>query len=151
MCEVTDEIGRAVELLQLAGTVNRLPCAEAEDVNCQVLARFVDGNHLRWWWEAFAESQSVVFDDGLGYQRICMLVPDASERCWFIVESQASSPYPVYEASPEEVSSILGECSFFEYYIVSKDLSWLVCENHHGVVIGCGDPVGRRIKAMAGE
>jgi hypothetical protein len=150
MCELTDEIDRAVEFLQLTGSVKRLPRAEVEDVNRQVLARFADGNRLRWWWEAFTESQSAVFDDGLGYQRISMLVPDAGERCWFIVESQASSSYPVYEASPEEIASILGECFFFEYYIVPKDYSWLVCENHHGVVIGCGEPVGSRIKAMAG-
>lgn len=87
MCEVTDEIDSAVELLQLTGNVRRLPHAEAEDVCRQVLARFADGNHLRWWWEAFRESQSAVFDDGLGYQRIPILIPDASERCWFIVES----------------------------------------------------------------
>jgi hypothetical protein len=150
MCEVTDEIDRAVALLQLAGSVNRLPRAEAEDVNREVLARFADGNHLSWWWEAFRQSQSAAFDDGLGYQRMSMLVPDVGERCWFIVESRASSSYPAYEASPIEIASILGECFCFEYYIVPKDYSWLVCENHHGVVMGCGEPVESRIKAMDG-
>lgn len=150
MCEVIDEIDRAVELLQLTSSVNRLPLAEAEDVNRQVLARFADGNHSRWWWESFPESQSAVFDDGLGYQRISMLVPDANERCWFIVESHASSPYSVYDASPADIASILGECFCFEYYIVPRDFSWLICENHHGVVIGCGEPIESRIKAMAG-
>jgi hypothetical protein len=150
MCEVTDEIDRAVALLQLTGSVKRLPRAEAEDINRKVLARFADGNHLRWWWESFRESQSAAFDDGLGYQRIPMLVPDASERCWFVVESRVSSSYPVYEASPEEIASIIGECFCFEYYLVHKDLSWLICENHHGAMIGCGEPVEGRIKAMAG-
>ncbi len=148
MCEVTDEIDRAVESLQLADDVNKLPCAEAEDVNRQVLARFADGKHSRWWWDSFRDSQCAVFDDGPGYQRIPLLVPDASERCWFIVESDASHSFPVYEAAPEAITSILGECFCFEYYIVPKDLSWLVCENHHGAVIGCGEAVKDRIQAM---
>lgn len=148
ICVVIDEVDRAVEFLQLTRNVNRLPCAEAENINRQVLARFAPGNHSRWWWESFRESQSAVFDDGLGYQRIPMLVPDVSERCWFIVESDASNSYPVYDASPEDIISILGECFCFEYYIVAKDLSWLVCENHHGAVIGCGHTVGDRMKAM---
>lgn len=149
MCEVTDEIDRAVRLLKLTGSLRRIPQAEAENVNRQVLARFADGNQSRWWWESLRESQSAVIDDGLGYQRIPLLVPEAGERCWFIVEGDAFNSYPVYDASPEDIKRILGECFFFEYYIVPKDLSWLVCENHHGVMIGCGDLVGNRITAMA--
>jgi hypothetical protein len=149
MCEITDEIDRAIELLHLKRKVGRLSLAEAGEVNRTVLARFSDGNNRRWWWEAFQKSESVSFDDGMGYQRVLILVPNADERCWFIVESQEPGPYPVYEASPAEVVGILGECFGFEYYIVPKDLSWLVCENHHGRVIGCGESVEDEIRRVA--
>lgn len=149
MCEVTDEIDRAIESLQLKGKVARLSRAEAEEVNRAVLARFAGGKDRRWWWEAFPQSESVSFDDGLGYQRVPLLVPNAGERCWFIVESQERGPYPVYEASPEEAVGIIGECFGFEYYIAPKDLSWLVCENHHGRVVGCGASVEDAIRRVA--
>jgi hypothetical protein len=149
MCEVTDEIDRAIESLQLKGKVARLSRAEAEEVNRTVLARFAGGNNRRWWWEAFQQSESVSFDDVLGYQRVPILVPNAGERCWFIIESQECGPYPVYETSPEDAVDIIGECFGFEYYIVSKDLSWLVCENHHGRVIGCGESVEDAIRRVS--
>jgi hypothetical protein len=149
MCELTDEIDRAVESLQLKGTVVRLSRADAEAINRTVLARFAGGNDRRWWWEAFPESESVSFDDGQGYRRIPVLVPNAGEHCWFIVESREPGPYPVYEVSPEEAVGIIGECFGFEYYLVPKDLSWLVCENHHGIVIGCGALVEAAIRRLS--
>jgi len=138
MCEVTDEIDRALESLRLKGKVTRLSRAEAEDVNRAVLTRFADGKDRRWWWEAFTQSEFVSFDEGPGYRHVLDLVRDVRERCWLIVESEDVGPYAVYEACPEEAASILGECFGFEYYLVAKDLSWLVCENHHGRIIGCG-------------
>ena len=149
MCEVTEEIDRAIESLQLKGKVVRLLRPGAEEVNRTVLARFAGGKDRRWWWEAFPQSESVSFDDGLGYQRVPIVVPNPREQCWFIVEGQEGGPYPVYEASPEEAVSIIGECFGFEYYIVPKDLSWLVCENHHGIVIGCGKSVEDAIRRVA--
>lgn len=149
MCEVADEIDRAIESLQLKSKVARLSHPEAEEVNRTVLARFSGGKDRRWWWEAFPQSESVSFEDGRGYQRVPLVVPNPSERCWLIVEGQESEPYPVYEASPEEAVSIIGKCFGFEYYIVPKDLSWLVCENHHGRVIGCGKFVEEAIRRVA--
>lgn len=149
MCEVTEEIDRALVSLQLHGKVSRLSHAEADEVNRAVLSRFADGNDRRWWWEAFPQSESVSFDGNLGYQIVPTLVPSIHERCWFIVEGQENGPYPVYDASPEEAVSIIGECFGFEYYIVPKDLSWLVCENHHGRVIGCGRSIEEAIRRVA--
>ena len=150
MCEVTDEIDRAIDTLNLKGRVLRIACESAAEVNRAVLERFAGGKDRRWWWEAFSrQAASVSFEDGLGYKRVPRLVPSATERCWFIVESQSLGPYPVYDASPEEAASIIGECFGFEYYIVPKDLSWLICENHHGRVMGCGVVIEGAIKKVA--
>lgn len=142
MREVTDEIERAIDSLQLKARVIKLSRVEAETVTRSVIERYVGGKSRRWWWEAFPlSSESVSFDDGLGYQRISTLVPNALERCWFIVEGHESEQYHVYEACPEDASAIIGECFGFEYYVAPKDLSWIICENHHGRVIGCGSAV----------
>jgi hypothetical protein len=44
----------------------------------------------------------------------------------------------VYDATPAVVQQIIGECYGFEYYLIAKNLSWLLCENHHDMVIAVG-------------
>ncbi|MBK8286373.1 MAG: hypothetical protein IPK97_16685 [Ahniella sp.] len=151
MCGVSDEIDRAIESLQLKGSVRKVSRVEAEEINRMVLVQFAGGKDRRRWWESFLHSESVSFDDDLVFQRIPSLVPDAGERCWFIAESPERGPYPVYEASPQQASGIIGECFGFEYYIVPKDLSWLICENHHASVIGCGVAVEEAIRRLAAQ
>jgi hypothetical protein len=43
------------------------------------------------------------------------------------------------------ITSLIGETSVFEYYIVPKKLDWLLCENHDKL-IGIEEPVIARIK-----
>jgi hypothetical protein len=74
------------------------------------------------------------------------LVPDASEHVWFIVEDDSLPFYPVYDAIPRAISAVIGECYGFEYYIVQRDLEWLLCENHHNRMIGVGKNVEERFR-----
>ena len=36
----------------------------------------------------------------------------------------------------------------FEYYIVSKKFEWLLGEDHHGVLIGIGQPMAEKIEYL---
>ena len=140
---VTDEIQSAMKLLGLKEqNIQLLPDKEGQLVFSDLLNTFVEGADRRWWWEAFKEeSKSITFDDGLGFERIVELVPNKKETIWFIAEETQLPFYPVYETTPEVVQKIIGECYGFEYYIIPKDKSWLLCENHHNRVIGIGEPV----------
>lgn len=149
MHAVADEIDLAIASLGLDGKVTRLSPPEAAKVNQAAESRFVVGGERRRWWEAFPTAESVWFDDGFGYQRLPVLVQDASDVGWFIVAAAEPGPYPVYEASPADAVGIVGECSGFEYYIVARDLSWRVCENHYGCIIGSGTPVEAAIRRLA--
>lgn len=148
MHAVADEIDRAIASLGLDGKVTRLSPPEAAKINQAVESRFVGSSEQRWWWDALPTAESVSFDDALGYQRIPIVVPNASDVGWFIVEGAEPGPYPVHEASPADAVAIVGECSGFEYYLVARDLSWLVCENHHGCIIGSGAPVDAAIRRL---
>jgi hypothetical protein len=46
------------------------------------------------------------------------------------------------------IAELLGDLYGFEYYIVSKKFEWLLCEDHHGVLIGVGQPVIERIENL---
>jgi hypothetical protein len=148
MSDVTDEVGMAIGRLALSERVQRLPVEDAARINAELLNSFVVGGDRRWWWEAFREpSASKAFPDDMGFEHIVELVPNRAEKCWFVVEDTSSDSYPVYEATPEDVVSIVGECFAFEYYIAPKSKHWLICENHHGRIIGVGEEIVRAIGA----
>jgi len=110
------------------------------------LSRFTGGVDARWWWEHFTlPDTSVRFDDGSGYLRILELVPDGHEKVWFVAEDGLLPYYPVYDATPMAAQQVICECYRFEYYLISKDLSWLLCENHHDYVVAIGEDIQRRM------
>jgi hypothetical protein len=150
MSDVTEEVGMAIVRLDLCERVQRLPDEEAARVNAELLSSFVIGGERRWWWEAFHKPVvSKAFPDDKGFEHIVDLVPNRTEKCWFVVEDTDSGSYPVYEATPEDAASIVGECFAFEYYIAPKSKRWLICENHHGRIIGIGEEVIHAINEVA--
>ncbi len=58
--------------------------------------------------------------------------------------------YPVYEGTPEAIQAVIGECYGFEYYLVAKDLSWLICETHHDDMIAIGTEVEEHLRQLDG-
>jgi hypothetical protein len=148
--EITDEIEAAIQGLNLSGVVRQLPEEEAVPLHAKIQAAFVDIPGRRWWWEGFTQPCATAqFADDNGFTRLPLLVPLPKEPCWFVAEDTDSSLYPIYEATPEQAARIIGECFAFEYYLVAKNLQWLICENHHGRVIGMGEAVVAAIEAVA--
>ena len=144
------EILRAVQALGLTpDEFLVLTESNAQEVRARVLAKFVPSGHRRWWWEDFKGAEREV-PDGTGWKLPSVIAPDPDARVWFIAEDEQDRVYPVFETTVAHASSVLGECYAFEYYIVAKDLSWLVCENHHNVVMAVGALVEARLAAHAG-
>ena len=83
-----------------------------------------------------------------GWKYLSALVPNPNDSIWFIAEDDELPFYPVYEATPRAIEMLIGECSFFEYYLVAKDMSWLLCENHHDCLIGVGSQVTSRLSEL---
>jgi hypothetical protein len=112
---------------------------EARALTAAFLSRFTGGVDARWWWEHFRlPVATATFADGKGFTRISALVPDAREKVWFVAEDDQVPYFPVYEATPADAQEVIGECYGFEYYLIAKDLSWLLCENHHDTMIAVG-------------
>jgi len=100
-----------------------------------------EGLHAQWWWESLRNQVwSAHPEDGLS---VVTGILTPADRYWFVAESWApakkESEFWLYEATGAAILRILSEAHFHEYYIVEKKMWWLLCENHHGVVIGCGD------------
>ena len=79
------------------------------------------------------------------------IVPDPSEHVWFIVEETNLPFYPVYDATTLAAQAVIGECYGFEYYLVAKTMTWILCENHHGRLIGVGNEICDRLGKLLSE
>ena len=147
MSSVKDEIHAALRKLGLSAQIFReLPDCEGESAYRKALRHFVPVGEPRWWWEHFISSVSVDFPAGNGWEHITEFVPDASEHVWFIVEDDSLAFYPVYDATPTALRAVIAECYGFEYYIVQRELQWLLCETHHNRMVGVGRVIEERLR-----
>jgi hypothetical protein len=151
--EITQEIEEARKTLGLSESDLRLlPDEEGISVYKTAEQRFVKTSGLTWWWEDFRfPVTSVCFHDGKGWERLIELVPSVNEKIWFIAGEDGSRYGPVYEASTQIIQQVIGECYCFEYYLVAKDWSWLIGENHHDVVFAIGEPVESKLKQYSAQ
>ncbi|WMS86585.1 DUF6756 family protein [Pleionea litopenaei] len=97
-----------------------------------------------WLWEAIEEPYaSYQPDDGI--EELNSLLCH-SDTYWFIA-SDEDGKYWVLEGTGEAIVSVLSETRYFEYYITNKEISWLICENHHGVMVLKGPIASERENA----
>ncbi len=74
----------------------------------------------------------------------------SEETVWFVAEDERGTKqngnFWLYEGKIKPIVSLLGEMIAFEYYLVPKKLDWLLCETHHDVLVGVGEPIVERLK-----
>ncbi len=147
---VKDEIKDAVEKLQLEPVEFReLPDAEARHVFDLALSTFCSGVDRRWWWEGFTKKYTAAqFNNEKAFEYITELVPNPYEQVWFIAEDVTLPFYPVYEATPVAARAVIGECYGFEYYLIAKDMRWLLCENHHDTLFAIGQEIEEQLTKL---
>ena len=148
---VTEEINNAIQELSLnESEIHLLSNEDSEPLYFELLNTFVKGGDRRWWWESFSKpAESVHFTNGKGFEIITEIVPNKKELVWFVAEDDQLPTYPIYEATPDAINKIIGECYGFEYYIIPKSKEWLLCENHHNNLIGLGDLIINKLVAYA--
>jgi len=147
---IRTEIAAALTTLHAPpGDFRELPDSEAAKVRARIEAVFMNAHDPKWWWEHFRlPTASVRFEDQKAFRRICDVVPDPDEAVWFVAEDDQLPYFPVFEATPSLIMAVIGECYGFEYYLIAKDYSWLLCENHHDYLIGMGETVRSRLEAV---
>ena len=96
-----------------------------------------------WLWDSIKEPYTSYQPED-GVEELKSLL-DQSESYWFIA-SDEDGKYWVLEGTGKAIVNVLSETRYFEYYITNKNISWLVCENHHGVMIIKGSNQPKREK-----
>ena len=135
MSEIEAEIDDAVRAAGIeAGRWRKLPLEQAREICLAVRSRFVDGDPRAWWLTLKRPFESHSLPQGDGFRVIQTYVPVADERCLLIPDTDEAD-FPVYEVAVSDVSQVLSECQYFEYYLVGERLDWLVTETEHNAVI----------------
>jgi len=151
MSLVTEEIENACITLGLKESDMRLlSFDENENLYNELYSSFVKGGDRKWWWESFKDIEaSCVVENGMGFKLIPELVPDPNDNLWFVVEEDQLEFYPIFETTASVATAIIGECYAFEYYLIPKDKTWLLCETHHNRLIGVGNEIIGKLSEVA--
>ncbi len=140
MGQVKIEVDNAIKSLSLTTEdISLLDNETGEKLYRELLNYYVISGDRRWWWEDFRHDSFSFNVDERTYELLDEIIPLTKEKVWFMVEDDEESFYPIYDANPQIIKDVLGQCFFFEYYIIDKNMNWLICENHHNRMIGVGE------------
>lgn len=145
---VRTEVTAAVEQLGLL-SVRTIEPAEGMGLYAALETRFSKKPNARWIWEHLIGPwvSRQCNDGGTWVSHLANLVTNPTQRLLLFAGSDEDDVC-VVEAVISDISAILGECSAFEYCIAPGDLAWLLCETHHGSLVGVGAPVADRLAAL---
>jgi len=101
------------------------------EILSEIQAKFIIGNPRAWWISLSTAPTVRTFHDNTGHLHLCKLAPDHSGDIWFIIDEDNEEKL-IFSAPLNKIPSVLENCRFFEYYIVDKDLKWIIAENDHG-------------------
>lgn len=121
MGDMYKEILQAINELENKKGVRELQGNERTDLTERIQAIFVKGNPT-WWWTSLRYGPILMDDEGnsSSYLKIADFLPD--DKYYFIA---ALGRFHIFEAPLSEIIEIIGNCSFFEYYIVDMPLTTL--------------------------
>lgn len=130
-----------------------LPDEQGIEVASAIESRFGGSVRLHWWGTdspCDLPAASRHFSDDQGWAFVDLITPDPEQSVWFVAENfGGGSPRCfVFEAKPSAIRAVLGNSHGFEYLLASKQLDWLIVEDHHSVVVVVGQAVVDRLNRL---
>lgn len=100
----------------------------------RVEASFVKDRPRAWWSSLAVAPKIYTFNDNSAYLHLDEVAPPTTDDVWLIVDEDNDEKF-VFSLPLSKIKNIIEECRYFEYYIVDKNLKWLLAENDHGDLI----------------
>ena len=95
---------------------------------------YVADDPSAWWTHLKHRKKIFKFENNTGYLHLEEICSPSNGDVWLVIDDQDML---LYCAPLPKVKLIIGECRYFEYYVVANDFSWLISENDHGDLIYC--------------
>ncbi|MBN9392987.1 MAG: hypothetical protein J0I20_33455 [Chloroflexi bacterium] len=146
-------IAQALQNLGLnKADLREVPPLEAKAILKTIKDHFCTRQNARWWWEYF-RTNLPQYSHGLreAYLLLEHIIPVKTENVWFVVEEDNSNGFRLFSGTVSNIQKVIGESSYFEYYLVAFDFRWLICETHHNNLIAVGDEVVAKFKDLMGN
>jgi hypothetical protein len=147
--DANEDVARAISELGLASKLEAVLAGEARRLYDAIEARFASSTRARWIWEHF-RTPGVSYQlagDGV-FGALAEIVPSATALLLYFPGSD-EDVVAAYRGTIDAIVAVIGDCSFHEYVVSPLGAEWLVCENHHGVVIAVGEPVESRLRSLS--
>lgn len=132
MCSTKDEkyleFKEAINSLDNKNEVMEIQNIAKDNIIADIMNKFVIGNPRVWWLAFKKKPKSFSFDDEFQYQRISQFF-DNNDVCYLITELDTIH---LFKLPVRNIIKIIGECSFFEYYVTDLKMQNLLCETDHG-------------------
>lgn len=150
---IRDEINEVKKTLNLSDDeLNLTRLTKYQEILHSIREKFttLKANKIRnWWWDSFINPYFYFYPKNINHA-LAFLVPE-KESVWFVIDDETKTlePYWLYEGKIHSIIAVLNELPFCEYYIISKHLDWILCENHHNILIGCGDSMIEKMKTLS--
>lgn len=132
MCSTKDEkyleLKEAINSLDNKNEVMEIQNLAKDNIIADIMNKFVIGNPRVWWLAFKKKPKSFSFDDEFQYQRISQFFNN-NDVCYLITELDTIH---LFKLPVRNIIKIIGECSFFEYYVTDLKMQNLLCETDHG-------------------
>ncbi|NML64062.1 hypothetical protein HHL22_02485 [Hymenobacter sp. RP-2-7] len=101
-----------------------------------------------WLWESFKHQTQSLQLKVLSLAILHHLIP-LDETVWLMAYD--GSNFFFYEGKVTVIQRIIPELTYImdEYYLISKKFEWLLCENHHDILIGTGSFAIQQLRDFA--
>lgn len=106
--------------------------AVLEAISERFLARGRHDLKATWWWTSFADKTESFVAADLFAELRKRLHPE--ESYWFVANEEDGN-YWVAEASGAAIFAVLRGMRDFEYYIIDRKMTWILCDSHHNTLI----------------
>ena len=75
------------------------------------------------------------------------------ETVWYVVSETINeeNKFWFYEGKIKSIQTVIDETSFNELYVVSKKYEWLICINHHDILIATGIEMPDKLRKLERE
>lgn len=131
MWNIYEEIITAVNILKI--NVVEISENQSQEIIKKIIKKYTTENENRYLWEEIIDYFSVNnkeawqwINEFIGDSEAIMFFNNSDERRSFIFKNG------------DDLVSVLRETYGFEFYITNKDFSYLICFNHHDVLITSG-------------
>ena len=131
MWNIYEEIMNAVNTLNI--NVVQISENQSEEIIKKVIKKYTTEKENRYLWEEIVDYFSVNNKDAwkwvnefIGNSEAIMFFNNSDERKSFLFKNG------------NDLVSVLSETYGFEFYITNKDLTYLLCFNHHDILISSG-------------